>query len=133
MRLADYVPRLADLAATVHRWLAVAARLDSLRREKVALYAEEIAAALAIEPGHVAGDRVKITKDKYGAGRTAVFSQGALSALKVVMQHNPAYESGRYHVMKIIREAGLDDGSLDTHSLRRTCAQALMDCNIPST
>jgi hypothetical protein len=46
MRLADYVQRLADLAATVHRWLALAARLDSLRREKVALYAEEIAATL---------------------------------------------------------------------------------------
>ena len=39
MRLADYVQRLADLAATVHRWLALAARLDGLRREKVALYA----------------------------------------------------------------------------------------------
>jgi hypothetical protein len=46
MRLADYVRRLAELGATVHRWLAVAARLDGVRREKVALYAEEIAATL---------------------------------------------------------------------------------------
>jgi len=47
MRLVDYVQRLTGLAATVHRWLAVAARLDSQNREKVALYAEEIAATLA--------------------------------------------------------------------------------------
>jgi hypothetical protein len=30
-----------------NRWLALAARLDGLRREKVALYAEEVAATLA--------------------------------------------------------------------------------------
>jgi len=46
MRLAEYAQRLSDLATTVNRWLAAAARLDSLRREKVALYAEEIAATL---------------------------------------------------------------------------------------
>jgi hypothetical protein len=47
MRLVDYVRRLSDLAATVHRWLTVAARLDGQNREKVGLYAEEIAATLA--------------------------------------------------------------------------------------
>ena len=47
MRLADYVQRLADLGG--RRFTAgwpLAAGLDSLRREKVALYAEEIAATL---------------------------------------------------------------------------------------
>jgi hypothetical protein len=47
MRLADYAQRLLDLAQTVNRWLALAARLDGLRRHKVALYAEEVAATLA--------------------------------------------------------------------------------------
>lgn len=47
MRLADYAQRLSDFARTVNRWLALAAKLDNLRREKVALYAEEIAATLA--------------------------------------------------------------------------------------
>ncbi|MBS0252128.1 MAG: hypothetical protein JSR78_13800 [Proteobacteria bacterium] len=47
MRLADYAQRLLDLARTVNRWLALAAKLDALRREKVALYAEEVAATLA--------------------------------------------------------------------------------------
>ena len=47
MRLADYVQRLSDHARTVNRWLALAAKLDGLGREKVALYAEEVAATLA--------------------------------------------------------------------------------------
>lgn len=47
MRLAEYTQRLSELARTVNRWLALAARLDVLRREKVALYAEEVAATLA--------------------------------------------------------------------------------------
>ncbi len=47
MRFADYAQRLSDLARTVNRWLALAAKLDGLRREKVALYAEEVAATLA--------------------------------------------------------------------------------------
>jgi hypothetical protein len=47
MRLADYAQRLSELARTVNRWLAVAAKLDALRRDKIALYAEEVAATLA--------------------------------------------------------------------------------------
>ena len=47
MRFADYAERLSELAKTVNRWLSLAARLDVLRREKVALYAEEVAATLA--------------------------------------------------------------------------------------
>ncbi len=47
MRLADYAQRLSELARTVNRWLALAAKLDGQRREKVALYAEEVAATLA--------------------------------------------------------------------------------------
>lgn len=47
MRLADYAQRLSDLAKTVNRWLALVAKLDALRRDKVALYAEEVAATLA--------------------------------------------------------------------------------------
>ncbi len=53
MRLADYVQRLSDLARTVNRWLALAAKLDGLGREKVALYAEEVAATLARAVGYL--------------------------------------------------------------------------------
>ncbi|MFT3732715.1 MAG: hypothetical protein QM780_15050 [Hyphomicrobium sp.] len=51
MRLADYAQRLSDLARTVNRWLALAAKIDGQRREKVALYAEEVAATLARAAG----------------------------------------------------------------------------------
>jgi hypothetical protein len=47
MRLADYLQRLSELARTVNRWLAAAAKLDGIGRDKVALYAEEVAATLA--------------------------------------------------------------------------------------
>lgn len=47
MRLADYAQRLLSLAQTVSRWAAQISELDRVRREKVALYAEEIAATLA--------------------------------------------------------------------------------------
>lgn len=54
MRIADYAHRLSELARTVNRWLALAASLDALRREKVALYAEEVAATLARAADHLA-------------------------------------------------------------------------------
>jgi len=45
--LADYAQRLLCLAETVHRWLGALARLDAKRRQRVAGYAERIAATLA--------------------------------------------------------------------------------------
>lgn len=47
MRLADYSARLLALSETLHRWLGALAGLDAARREKIAGYADEIAATLA--------------------------------------------------------------------------------------
>ena len=47
MHLSDYAQRLLSLAQTVCQWVAQFSELDRTRREKVALYAEEIAATLA--------------------------------------------------------------------------------------
>ncbi len=47
MRFADYAQRLIDLSQIIYRWLGQVSELDRTRREKVALYAEEIAATLA--------------------------------------------------------------------------------------
>ena len=47
MPIADYAQRLLDLAETVYRWLGQISDLQGAQREKVALYAEEIAATLA--------------------------------------------------------------------------------------
>jgi hypothetical protein len=87
MRLADYAQRLAELAATVHRWLAVAARLDSARREKVALYAEEIAATLARASAALATlevcptDRVALLSATRELGRISGYVETIMAAL----------------------------------------------------
>lgn len=47
MPLAEYANQLLAIAQTVYRWSGQIAMLDRSRREKVALYAEEIAATLA--------------------------------------------------------------------------------------
>lgn len=46
MTLAGYAKHILAIAETVHRWAGQIADLDDARREKVALYAEEIAATL---------------------------------------------------------------------------------------
>jgi hypothetical protein len=46
MRLLDYTIKLLGLSETLHRWLGALATLEDGRREKVARYAEEIAATL---------------------------------------------------------------------------------------
>lgn len=47
MPIADYAKQILAIAETVYRWAGQLAALDAGRREKVALYAEEIAATLA--------------------------------------------------------------------------------------
>lgn len=47
MHLQDYAHRLSQIAQTVYLWVIHLSELDRSRREKVALFAEEIAATLA--------------------------------------------------------------------------------------
>lgn len=47
MRLAELTQRLLSLAEVIHRWLGTIAALDAERREKLAVYAIEIARTLA--------------------------------------------------------------------------------------
>jgi hypothetical protein len=47
MRVPDYSKRILALAEVLHRWIGQLMKLDGVRREKVARYAEEIAATLA--------------------------------------------------------------------------------------
>lgn len=47
MPLTEYAKHILAIAETVYRWAGQIAHLDAARREKVALYAEEIAATLA--------------------------------------------------------------------------------------
>jgi hypothetical protein len=47
MRFIDYTIRLLGLSEAMHRWCDALRMLESARRERVALYAEQIAATLA--------------------------------------------------------------------------------------
>jgi len=47
MPLSEYARHLLAIAQTIYRWAEQISALDAARREKVALYAEEIAATLA--------------------------------------------------------------------------------------
>lgn len=47
MSLSEYARHLLAIAQTIYRWAGQISALDAARREKVALYAEEIAATLA--------------------------------------------------------------------------------------
>ncbi len=47
MPLSEYARHLLAIAQTIYRWAGQISALDTARREKVALYAEEIAATLA--------------------------------------------------------------------------------------
>lgn len=70
MRVPDYSKRILALAELLHRWVGQLMKLDAVRREKVARYAEEIAATLAraadahhkleAEPGHGPSQRALV-------------------------------------------------------------------------
>ena len=67
MRVPDYSRRILALALLLHRWVGQLMQLDGARREKVARYAEEIAATLGraaeahhkldAEPGNAGAQR----------------------------------------------------------------------------
>ncbi len=47
MRLSDYILKILGLSETIHKWHGSIVTLEAERREKIARYAEEIAATLA--------------------------------------------------------------------------------------
>lgn len=66
MRLLDYTIKLLGLSETIHRWKGAVAKLDSDRRDRVAVYAERIAETL----GRAAAALAVLEKDP-GATRAA--------------------------------------------------------------
>jgi hypothetical protein len=90
MRFADYTKKLLGLAEVLHRSIGVLAALDRSRRDKVAHYADEIAATLA----RAAEALLKLEADARdaGAARQAVreFGRitGYLETLVGVLRHH---------------------------------------------
>ena len=87
MRLLDYTIRLLGVSETIHRWHGTISALEAERREKVARYAEQIAATLARatvafgrlqkEPTNARAERLAIRE----LGRIAGYVEDIIRAL----------------------------------------------------
>ncbi len=88
MRISDYAKNLILLAETVFRWAGELTLLDSGRRDKVALYAEEVAATLARAACAIAllecapRDRSALLTATRELGRVSGYVETILSALE---------------------------------------------------
>ena len=78
MRLADYTKHLIDLGQTIYQWAGQIAEIDRTRREKVALYAEEIAAT-----DGAAHSQVSIARIMHGGLRKVYQSRRAVTRAAV--------------------------------------------------
>ena len=77
MPLLDYTVKLLGLSETIHRWHATISALEAERREKVARYAERIAATLA--RAAVALARLQREPTNARAQRVAIRELGRIS------------------------------------------------------
>lgn len=77
MRLSDLSRKLLGLSETLHRWLAALNALDRDRRDKVAEYADQIAATLARAAEALA--RLEADPQDRAAGRQAVRELGRIA------------------------------------------------------
>jgi hypothetical protein len=88
MHFADYTRHLAELGKTIFKWAAQIAEIDNLRREKVALYAEEIAATLARAAQALAAlesapdNRIMLLSASRELGRISGYVETIMSALQ---------------------------------------------------
>ncbi|MGQ0457241.1 MAG: hypothetical protein ACT4OU_09280 [Hyphomicrobium sp.] len=88
MRLADYAERLIGLSRAVYAWAGEAAAADRGRREKAALYAEEVAATLGRAAGALVlldrtpEDRPALLAATRELGRIAGYVETMMGALE---------------------------------------------------
>jgi hypothetical protein len=87
MRLAEYTKHLIDLGQTIYQWVGQITEIDRVRREKVALYAEEIAATLARAAAALAAleqaphDRAALLAATRELGRISGYVETIMTAL----------------------------------------------------
>ena len=92
MRLTEYSRRLLSLAETVHRWLASLGTLDRDRRDRIARYADEIAATLnraaAALARHAADPAVADGATQLETAREFGRIAGYVETIVAVLQHH---------------------------------------------
>ena len=88
MRLTDYILKLLGLSATIHKWHGSLLTLEADRREKIAQYAEAVAATLARAAAAFAtlerdpSDRRALREAARELGRIAGYVEDIVRALK---------------------------------------------------
>ncbi len=88
MRLTDYILKLLGLSETIHKWHGSILTLEADRREKIARYAEEIAATMARAAAAFAilerdsADRRALRDAARELGRIAGYVEDIVRALK---------------------------------------------------
>lgn len=88
MRFAEYTRQLVGLGRTIYQWAGQIAEIDNARRDKVALYAEEIAATLARAAAALAAlegapdDRGVLLSATRELGRISGYVETIMSALQ---------------------------------------------------
>ena len=131
MRLADYAQRLHDLARTVYQWAAKVAELDRTRRDKVALYAEEIAATLARAASALAihesapNDRTALLAATRELGRISGYVETILAALEQHLdgRKRAGVKRRLEHLEPFELEAAVSEHGAFRHARRLTSAE----------
>lgn len=131
MRLAAYLRHLSSFAETIHRGLAVAARLDNLGREKVALYAEEIAATLSRAATALGiletapNDRSAVLTATRELGRISGYLETIMAALEVHLdgRKRAGVKRRLEHLKPFDLEAAIREFGAFRHARRLTSAE----------
>ena len=131
MRFAAYLRRLSAIAQIVHRWLDAAAQLEGVRREKVALYAEEIAATLsraAIAIGMLEAapnDRSAVLTATRELGRISGYLETIMAALEVHLdgRKQAGVKRRLEHLKPFDLEAAILEFGAYRHARRLTAAE----------
>jgi hypothetical protein len=131
MRFAAYLQRLSALAQTIQRWLAVAAHLDGMGREKVALYAEEIAATLARAATalrtleKLPDDRTAVLTATRELGRISGYLETIMAALDVHLdgRKRAGVKRRLEHLQPFDLEAAIREFGAFRHARRLTSAE----------
>ena len=123
MRLFDVTIKLLGLSETIHRWRGALAELDAGRREKVARYAEAIAATLARAAAAFAAlerDSAATRAEREAIrelGRIAGYVEDIVAALE---QHLDGRKARRIFVLKFNLVAMERRGKVSEKSLAAT-------------
>lgn len=131
MRMFDYAQRLMALAETILHWAGDLAKLDQTRRQRVALYAEEIAATLARAAAALAvletkpNDQITLLAATRELGRIGGYVETILDALEHHLdgRKQAGVKRRLEHLQPFELEAAVAEHGAFKHAARLTSAE----------